>query len=902
VRSPSARPAILLAVALAAAPVFGSPPPAPRAPWTTPAPAPAPVRDDATALRAVPGETPQGPCGTRLEAAIELLERRAAADLAAPLPTPHSVDTAGIAVLEDDGTFFYAIGGNTILDLAAVTQAYYRTHDDDVPVLAIYLASGLSQWLGSPTALASAWPVRNEIDGIGLSRFDVGASFGSPSKLEVALTMNGLDRYLDDPEAIKPGDTFNAMGILAHEFGHRWLSYTYVDSQGIVTPALLGRDREHWGFFFDCDSSFMEGCDWTAIGADSFVTTGATSTFGALDQYLMGLRSKAEMDSFFVVNDPQDMNPPGVYVPWSIPGIGIGCHGRATRWAVDDIEAVYGPRVPDAPGAPHQWRVAIALVVPRGQDATAFDLAKLSAVRTRFPGLITAATAGRGAVDVTLSSRPGHLVIAHEPLPDTEDGTTPRTVGARVTREGGALPLHVDPSAVLLHWRPGTVGAFAGIPMAPAGPDSFAATLPALPGGGTVQYWLSAASEPAVLAAQLPAAGAAAPFSCVVGPDLVPPVVLHVPVPAQAELRLPQTLLARADDNLGLDSVWCEVAVDGGATTAVPVTPVGHDSFTVAIGAGVHAGHRVAYRFVARDASAAHHLGWSNPAFDTLRVLRDWLDDFENPSGYLHWAATWSYRDVWDLDTGRSSPPGGTSWHFGAADGAPCPPHSDSYLLLPWVYGLGPGVTLSFDEWHDLEQQSDSKAWDAFRLEVVPWGGGAATPVTTTPGFSHTMLGHGLSIPAGAPCWSGDSHGWVTRTLDLSGWAPGPVRVQVHALADDFVGRGGVWIDRVRVHYPNSAPLDAPGPPATVECGRAWPNPTRGALRLPLALPRASEVDWAIHDVQGRRVATLWRGRVEAGRTELIAVTPRGVPAGLYFASLRVDGRATASQRIAIVR
>lgn len=884
--------AVLLALAAAAVTGFAAPAARPRAagPAEAARAAPAGARPAVDAADA---------CGTRLEASFELAERRAAAALAAPLPTPNSADTAGIGVLEDDGTFFYLDkSGNSVLDVAAVTHAWYRTHDDSAEFLAIYLASGLQNWLGSPTAAAAAWPIRNAIDGIGLSRFDLGEAFGSPQRLETVLTMNGLHVWPDDPDEVRPGDTFSSAGILAHEFGHRWSSYVFVDSAGVPSPALLGRDLQHWGFFFDCDSSFMEGCDWTAVAADSFVTTGATTTFGALDQYLMGLRAKSEMDSLLVVNDPTDLDPPGVYVPWSIPAVGVSCDGRATRWTVGDIERVHGPRVPDAAGAPHAWRVAFALVTPRGQGATAFDLAKLGALRARFPGLVAAATGGRGAVDVSLPSRPGRLVIVHEPLSDTEDTGDPRRVAARVAREAGAQALPGSP-AVTLHWRPAGGGEFAAVPMAPAGADSFAADLP--PASGAIEYWI-AAGHPSLAVAQAPADGASGPYAYVAGPDPTPPVVAHVPVPAQANTRMPQVMLARVTDNLGVDTVWCEVAVNGGAPAALPVTRAGRDSFTIALGAGLGNGQRVAYRFVARDASLAGNLGWSNAAFDTLRVVRDILDDFENPSGYVHLPSLWSYRDPWAPDARRSSPAGGTAWHFGSGSDLPYPPHADAVLFLPWVYGIEPGTTLSFDSWHDFEQEDESYAWDGFRVEVQPWGVAAGVPVEPTPGTTHLMLSRTLSIPRLAACWSGQSPGWVTRTLDLSPWAPGPVRLLVRACADDWIGGGGLWIDRVRVHHPGGAPLGVPAAGALASCGRAWPNPTRGTLRLPLSLARATGIEWSLHDLQGRRVATLWRGDAGPGPHELAADAPASLAPGLYFARLRAAGREMAAQRIAIVR
>ena len=44
----------------------------------------------------------------------------------------------------------------------------------------------------------------------------------------------------------------------------------------------------------------------------------------------------------------------------------MGCRGRATWWHVSDIEAVNGPRAPDAASAPHAFRMAVVLVTARG--------------------------------------------------------------------------------------------------------------------------------------------------------------------------------------------------------------------------------------------------------------------------------------------------------------------------------------------------------------------------------------------------------------------------------------------------------------------------------------------------------------------------------------------------------
>ena len=393
-RNPLTRIAVALLFAAAAAQALAAPRPEPRR-----LPVETARAGQVAPFRLAEPDAASGPCGTRLEAVFELAERRASLALAAPLPTPHSVDTAGIAVLEDDGTFFYPDkSGNPVLDIAAVTHAWFRTHDDDAEMLAVYLASGLNEWLGSPTALAAAWPIRNQIAGIGLSNFDAGAAFGSPSRLEMVMTMNGLHRYLEDPDEVWPGDTFNAMGILCHEFGHRWSSYVFVDSAGTTSPALLGRDWQHWNFFFDADSSYMEGCDWTAVGPDTFVTTGATTTFGALDQYLMGLRDAGEVPPVFFVRNPSGTDTDDGREPET----GVTFAGTRKDVTIGDMVAAMGDRNPRGSSGARPFRQAFVFVAVGG-PADPAAVAKVERIRAAFPAFFAQAVEGRGSVDPTLN-------------------------------------------------------------------------------------------------------------------------------------------------------------------------------------------------------------------------------------------------------------------------------------------------------------------------------------------------------------------------------------------------------------------------------------------------------------------------------------------------------------------
>jgi photosystem II stability/assembly factor-like uncharacterized protein len=95
-------------------------------------------------------------------------------------------------------------------------------------------------------------------------------------------------------------------------------------------------------------------------------------------------------------------------------------------------------------------------------------------------------------------------------------------------------------------------------------------------------------------------------------------------------------------------------------------------------------------------------------------------------------------------------------------------------------------------------------------------------------------------------------------------------------------------------------PASAPDHPAL---SPAFPDPSLGAVAFTLRLPRAAEVEWSVHDLQGRK---LWGGtqRYAAGIAILSwdaahAEGPRP-GAGIYFARFRVEGQ-TVTRRFALL-
>jgi hypothetical protein len=267
--------------------------------------------------------------------------------------------------------------------------------------------------------------------------------------VQAVLTMNGLQMYPGNLTTELAGlPNYVTEDVLAHEFGHEWLAYCFVQAPGAAPAALLGRALQHWSFFFDADGSVMEGPDWVRQGPDTFSSLPPIARYGPLDQYLMGLRGPDEVDSLVVLSDTATFYPPdplGPKVPYSDPNKNLTAHGPWQEFAIGDVEAANGPRVPGVASAPHALRVAFALVVPRGSDATAADLAKVNMIRTAFPDTVQSYTGGRMSVDVSLDSHAGSLRLDHVPLGDIESSSVPRTVTVHV---------NVVPAACRRTWIP----------------------------------------------------------------------------------------------------------------------------------------------------------------------------------------------------------------------------------------------------------------------------------------------------------------------------------------------------------------------------------------------------------------------------------------------------------------
>ena len=98
--------------------------------------------------------------------------------------------------------------------------------------------------------------------------------------------------------------------------------------------------------------------------------------------------------------------------------------------------------------------------------------------------------------------------------------------------------------------------------------------------------------------------------------------------------------------------------------------------------------------------------------------------------------------------------------------------------------------------------------------------------------------------------------------------------------------------------------LPAPAIPSVLALAPARPNPFASSTSFVLDLDRASDVDVSVHDLSGRRIATLRRGALPAGRHTITwdgGGSAGRVADGVYFLRASVDGQVL-GRKVAMLR
>ncbi len=305
-----------------------------------------------------------------------------------------------------------------------------------------------------------------------------------------------------------------------------------------------------------------------------------------------------------------------------------------------------------------------------------------------------------------------------------------------------------------------------------------------------------------------------------------------------------------------------------------------------------------------------------------------------------------SYDDYVHADEGSSASDNAeahnSSWTSDAAPGSPGGPWrrvqitpsdheyfledvgttTDLRLVSPPL-SVDPALPLTITFSHRFSFEFDgSFNYDGGVVELSTDGGSNWIDIgaSSVPGYTGSLNGPGnpLATRNGFVRASTGYPSMVPTTISLgTTYAGQTIQLRLRHGADPGVGGPGWWIDdlvasgitnqpfvsllgEVGVCSPLSVSEALPTELALSLAGR---NPASGPARLRFALPTAQRVSLTVHDLAGRRVATIAEGDYSAGRHEAVftRMADGSLPgAGVYFARLAAGDRMLTSRMVLI--
>jgi hypothetical protein len=286
------------------------------------------------------------------------------------------------------------------VDIPALMGTVFRNNKDEYDFVTLFSNFDLTP---IPGVQAFAINVQNDVKGIGDPSgkgkpiFSDNKKYGSAKRLQNITFLGNLREYPSDPNRDLQDTYTSVLEILAHEVGHRWLSYIKISRDGASSGILLGRLKSHWSFFLDSDGSFLEGNQLQQSGS-SFSTSSPFTKYSDLDLYLMGLLSADEVHDSYVVDHPSQFSPNYSFAAESSPEPGVKFKGSAVPVRISDVIAENGTRSPDAASSPKKFQHLFVLIVKKENPATAEDLGYLEMIRAQWERYFSVATGGRAEI------------------------------------------------------------------------------------------------------------------------------------------------------------------------------------------------------------------------------------------------------------------------------------------------------------------------------------------------------------------------------------------------------------------------------------------------------------------------------------------------------------------------
>ncbi len=195
-------------------------------------------------------------------------------------------------------------------------------------------------------------------------------------------------------------------------------------------------------------------------------------------------------------------------------------------------------------------------------------------------------------------------IIYHTPLPDTENLNGPYIVNANIITMGSGL---VN-GETKVYWGRGSLTD--NIVMTNTGGNNWTASIPGNGNPAEYRYYLRTIDLNG-RETKLPYGAPSTYFSFYAGPDTIPPVITHTPIPYEPKSTWPATVTAEVTDNIGIDSVWVRWYINN--PTTIKQFKLNHTSgitYSAAfnsVSAEVNFRDSIYYRIVAQDNSSSHN-------------------------------------------------------------------------------------------------------------------------------------------------------------------------------------------------------------------------------------------------------------------------------------------------------
>ena len=399
-------------------------------------------------------------------------------------------------------------------------------------------------------------------------------------------------------------------------------------------------------------------------------------------------------------------------------------------------------------------------------------------------------------------------------------------------------------------------------------------------------------------------------FSVTIGPDIIAPEINHIPIPYFVSNGEDIKISTKADDNLGVDSVYVEFSINNVSQQPFGLTLDSANIYTGIFSTDIkllNDGDKITYKIIAVDSSQAKNKTISPVnayySFNVEKIFNPiggYLSDFNNPTSDF-------IISDFDIYTG----PGFKTGSLHSPHPYQSPNKNNSHYnfstLLKYPIILKENGTMSFDEvvlvepGETLAKFGDEEFWDYVVVEGSKDKGKTWHPIADgydsgdktiwKTNYNKDVDINQVSNAVGIPDW------YINREIKLlengNFKANDTILIQFRLYSDPYAHGWGWTIDNLRIQTPVSVP------PVILSPGNilVYPNPFNDILNTTiLAKNNIEELTIEIINIYGQKIASAQNKNVFGEikiETDLSYLT-----SGMYFIVVKENGKQVYSKKV----